>query len=194
VETSRIERYPSSVEVQHRTVRMPRFMPPTFPEWCVECGAAGPGHRVSLSTGTLRHEETTAFWNWTPIFWLWSGRVLSVAVPVCLRCERGLLRRRRLRFVAGTVALVALFLAIIAGFYLIPAVGKRAFKLIAALVGGTVVLGWVLADLTLREPFDLIALRWTAVYTFRDEAFANEFAQLNQSARGAAERDAPRGP
>lgn len=194
MDTQRIERYPSAIEVRHRTVRMPRFKPPTFPDRCVECGAAGPGHRISLATGTLRHEETSAFWNWTPIFWVWSGRLFKLAVPVCLRCERGLMRRRQLRFWTGTVVLLALLIAGIAAFYWIPLVGKRTFKLIAGLVGGAGVLGWVLADLALREPFDFIALRWTAVYTFRDEAFANEFAQLNRGARGADEGDSPRGP
>ena len=148
-------------------VTLPRSQIARFPDRCVRCIAADPGH-------SLEFAERSIGW-WTLVFWMKGSRV-RVEVPCCAPCRVRLKRQRRLRQVAAWLRVI---LAVFVAFQLI---GFGDGPLRKWLVMGVALL--LLTPLFLWEvfrppPFDLTPYSKRVEYEFKDLAYAMEFAELN---------------
>jgi hypothetical protein len=119
---------------------------------------------------------TNAIGWWTILLWTHGAR-FSVDVPACEPCRRRMVRQRWIRrFVCG---IFVVFGVVVAAYCLGSLRGpiKRWLALGIALL---CMVPWFAWELFFPRPIDLTAYADTVDYGFRDEAYSQEFALLNE--------------
>lgn len=150
-------------------VRLPKNRKPEFPNRCVVCGQEHPDSTVPVSTRAI------GWWTW--MFWL-PGRKFSVQVPACSGCGRRLWRQHLFRWLITIVLILCVVFAIAPFFADFPRAYRKWLILGAVIV---VLLPWFLWQVFFPPPLDLTAFSDSIDYEFRDRAYAEEFASLNQA-------------
>jgi len=148
-------------------VKLPKSHPPVFPDRCVVCGANHPDATYRAGTNAIG-------W-WTLAFWSF-GQRFTVEVPACEPCCGRMRRQRWVQLAvnaAVAVAGVAVAMSLLQ-WYRGPF--KRWLVLGIALVCLLPVILW---ETFFPRPFDMTAFSDTMDYEFRDSAYAEEFAALN---------------
>ena len=148
-------------------VRLPLTQRAVFPDRCVRCGNLGPDDTI--------HVCTNAIGWWTIVLWIF-GRRYCVEVPVCYPCGRQMRRekwRERILSWGWAVIGVAIALALFGAY-------EGPFKI--WLIFGVAMLcmtPFFLWETLFPPSIDLTAFSATMDYQFRDNEYANEFADLN---------------
>ncbi len=156
-------------------VNLPKGHPPVFPDRCVACGADHPG-------GTYRASTNAIGW-WTLAFWSF-GRRFTVEVPACAPCRARMRRQRWVQFVVNvTVIVIGVSVAI----SLLHSYHGPLKKWLVLGIALLCLLPVVLWETFFPRPFDMTAFTNTVDYEFRDAAYAEEFAMLNQPPVEASE-------
>lgn len=150
-------------------VRLPKSQAPKFPDRCVVCGQEKPDGTVRVSTRAI------GWWTWA--FWL-PGRKFSVDVPACSCCG-GRLRRQHLFRWLTMIALIAVAVPVVMPFLNDLKGPIRKWVGLAAVL--VVVSPYFIWQTFFPPPIDLTAHSDSVDYEFRDRAYAEEFAALNNS-------------
>jgi hypothetical protein len=151
-------------------VNLPRSHTPVFPDRCVACGARSPGATYRAGTNAIGW-RTLAFWSF--------GERVTVEVPACEACRGRMRRQRWVQLVVNAAFVVAG--VVIAGSLLKWYKGplKQWLMLGIALI---CLLPVVLWETFFPRPIDMTAFSHSVDYEFRDPAYAEEFASMNQHA------------
>lgn len=149
-------------------VNLPKGQPPVFPDRCVACGADHPGGAYRASTNAIG-------W-WTLAFWTF-GRRFTVEVPACEPCRDRMRRQRWVQIVVDATAIVIGVSVAISLLHSYHGAFKKWLVLVITLV---CLLPVVLWETVFPRAFDMTAFTDTVDYEFRDAAYAEEFALLNQ--------------
>ena len=152
-------------------VSLPKAWAAVFPDRCVVCGAEGPGGTFAVGTTTASRG--------TALFGLpWTAKT-RIAAPACRDCGR-LIWLQRLVAAGLTAALAA-----VAIMYVWPAVEPHVPRAARRLARWGVVLLSVVPTLAWQmfhpPPFDVTAGDREVDYEFASEAYAREFARLNDA-------------
>lgn len=148
-------------------VNLPRTRTPVFPDRCVACGLPQPGYFIRVSTHSIG-------W-WTLVLWTHGAR-FSVEVPACEPCRHQMIRQRWVRLaVCGIFVVVGVGVAV----YTLGSLHGPIKRWLALGIALLCMLPWFAWELVSPRPIDLTAYAETVDYEFRDEAYAQEFAQLN---------------
>jgi len=158
-------------------VRLPKNQAPKFPARCVVCGQEKPDGTVRVSTRAI------GWWTWT----LWApGRKFAVDVPACSWCGARLRRQHWFRWLTMLALAAAAILTIAPFFDDVPRAFRRWVVVGAVLV---VLLPGFVWQLIFPPPIDLTAFSDSVDYEFRDRAYAEEFAALNNATTDAEDDD-----
>lgn len=158
-------------------VRLPKDQVPKFPDRCVVCGREKPDGTVRVGTRAI------GWWTWA--FWV-PGRKFALDVPACSWCAARLRRGRLFRWLTlAALALAAVF-TIAPFFEGVPRPLRRWLVLGAVIV---VLLPWFTWEVMFPPPIDLTAYGDAVDYEFRDRAYAEEFAALNNATTDADSDD-----
>src|SRR5262245_30355543 len=149
-------------------VKMPRDVPARFPDRCVVCRDARPGHSMSVSSGVL---------GWRLLLFHFYGR-FHVEVPVCRTCERAYRRAKLIRFAVMLPIVVA---GVALAVWLFGAYRGPFRKWLLALIALVVMLPYCIWEVLNPLPFDITAYGQSVDYEFRDPLYAAEFAEENAS-------------
>src|SRR5262245_7461941 len=157
------------------TVTLPTGMPAAFPDECVGCGQASPGHAARLITRDARHR--LAFWaGW-----------LTLRVPACRPCARWLHLWRWWAFVrtlfvgaAGVAFGIAVLLPRLPGF--ITGI------LVLFLIGGAL-LAFFAVDRIFPPSFNIDLRGPLADFEFRSRSYAERFEVRNGASPGPSAQD-----
>ena len=153
-------------------VNLPKGRTPVFPDRCVACGIDHPGATHRVGTNAIGW-WTLAFWSFGPRFW--------VEAPACVPCC-GRMRRQRWLQLAVNAAFIVVGVSIaLALLQRYEGPFKRWIALGIALVCLLPVFLW---ETLFSRPIDMTAFSSTVDYEFRDAAYGNEFAALNQRGAG----------
>ena len=150
-------------------VNLPKSYTPLFPDRCVICGKESPGDTYRVTTRAIGSGAamTTA------------GPKFSVEAPACRGC-RDQMRRRVWRRIAENVVFLLIGLGV--GVRVISG-SHTAFANVILFAICLLCLVPLVAWRTFHPlPFDITAFSDTVDYEFRDRAYAEEFAELNQDA------------
>lgn len=160
------------------SVRLDGEAPAVFPPGCCLCDAR-------RSDGHLKIQERSRSWMELVLRWSWlDSRWVTVMVPLCDRCRRELVGRRRWR-VIWMVSLITL--GVFGTMYAVSQSGwSRSERRLAWMVGGLLALGIALVVNRWRPiPFDLSVGADHVVYRFASHGYAERFLAANPSARRA---------
>jgi hypothetical protein len=149
-------------------VTLPRSQTPVFPDRCVACGFPFPEGFIRVGTNSIG-------W-WTILLWT-HGTRFSVEVPACETCRRKMIRQRWGRLTVGGI-----FVAVGVGVavYVLGSSLRKPFRRWVGLgVALLCMLPWFVWELVFPRPIDLTAFAHSVNYEFRDEDYAEEFAELN---------------
>ena len=163
-------------------VELPIDRRPVFLDQCVRCARRRPGTAVWIAA------EGISWQSWTRVGW--RGRKLRFEVPACTDC------RFRVRWTATLRAWVAISLALAAVALVVVGLRSAGFTTRAIGVGAllTGLVAWVAAELAFRlkwpVPFDVEVDQdaGTTTYEFGNEAYALQFALVNELERVKRER------
>jgi hypothetical protein len=158
-------------------VRLPKSQTPKFPNKCVVCGQESPDGNVTVSTRAI------GWWTW--IHWL-PGSKYSVQVPACSWCGQRLRRQHWFRWLTVAALVFAAIFTIAPFFEDLPRALRRWTVMGAVIV---VLLPWFLWETFFPPPIDLTAYSDSVDYEFRDPAYAEEFAALNEMKTDVSEDD-----
>jgi hypothetical protein len=148
-------------------VTLPRSQLPVFPDNCVSCGLPAPGGHIRLTTHSI------GWWTW--VFWLHGSR-FAVNVPACEPCRRAMIRQRWAREVTCWLfVLVGVLVAV----YVLGSLRGPLKRWLALGIALLCMAPWFAWELFFPRPIDLTAHAKTVDYEFRDEAYAEAFAELN---------------
>ena len=153
----------------NKDVNLPKSYTALFPNRCVICGKEAPGDTYSVTTRTIGSGTavTTA------------GPKFSVEAPACRGC-RDRMRHRVWRRIAENVVFLLIGLGVgvrvIAGSHTAFA---NVILFVICLLCLVPLVAWRMFH---PLPFDITAFSDTVDYEFRDRAYAEEFAALNQDA------------
>ena len=110
------------------------------------------------------------------MFWVHGVR-FSVEVPACEPCRHQMIRQRWVRlFFCGIFAVVGISVAD----YVLASLRGPVKRWLALGIALLCMLPWFAWELVFPRPIDLTAYADRVVYEFRDEAYAQEFAELNE--------------
>jgi hypothetical protein len=150
--------------------------PPVFPPGCCLCDARRPD-------GYLEIRERSRSWSELLLRWKWlDARWVTVTIPVCDRCRRELVARRRWRLVWMSALLVvgvfgAMYWASLQGL-------SRGERKCVWMAGGLLALGVGFGGNRLRPiPFDLVVREDHVVYRFASRGYAERFLADNPASR-----------
>jgi hypothetical protein len=149
-------------------INLPKGHLPVFPDRCVACGADHP-------LGVYRTSTNAIGW-WTLAFWSF-GRRFTVEVPACEPCRN---RMRRQRWVQFTVDAIVIVIGVSAAMSLLQSYHGPFKKWLILGIALLCLLPVVLWETFFPRPFDMTAFTDTVDYEFRDAAYAQEFALLNE--------------
>ncbi len=170
------------LSLSSRRVVVPSGHTIVFPDRCVECGAPGPGGRVTLSTANVINGSHEWFWNWTPARWVWPFGRVYLTVPICPGCQPHLRRRGRWRFALFTADLMWCLIALVLGVvhYDDWGLAKSSRRTVALLILGVPMVIPFVLEFWLSQPFSFWADKLLGcMIDFRDPACAEEFYRLN---------------
>jgi hypothetical protein len=148
-------------------VTLPRTHTPVFPDRCVACGMPCPEGFVRVATHSIG-------W-WTIVFWTHGAR-FSVEVPACEPCRRQMIRQRWIRS-AADVAFAAVGVGI--AIYVLGSLRNPLRRWLGLGIALLCMLPWIVWEFVFPRPIDLTSYAHTVAYEFRDEDYAQEFAELN---------------
>ncbi len=149
-------------------ITLPRTQTPVFPDRCVACGVPCPETFIRVGTHSIG-------W-WTILFWTHGAR-FSVNVPTCEPCRGKMIRQRWVR-----LAVEAIFVAVgvsVAVYVLGGSLRGPLKRWLALLIVLLCMLPWFVWELVFPRPIDLTAYAHSVNFEFRDEDYAEEFAELN---------------
>lgn len=152
-------------------VNLPKTHKARFPNRCVACLAEEPDARLRFLTGSI------GWWSW---LLAWFGRPFTVHVPACKSCR---LTMRLQRYASFAITIALLFLA---WEFVVPELSEdytrstRRWLMLG--VGLLALTPQILYEVFFPRPFDLTAYSKSVDYEFKDEAYAHEFATLNEDA------------
>jgi len=151
-------------------VKLRRTKKPVFPDTCIACGQAHPGHSLEYSGRAS---------SWVHLFlWWYPGSKHTVAVPACPPCASVLRRNRILR---GLLSWAAIAVSVAVVIYFFPPKRGPLRKWIFL---GSVVLGYLPMmawSLFHPPPFDMTIDEDAVTYEFKDELYAHGFAAANNA-------------
>ena len=151
-------------------IKLPKDFKPIFPDRCVACGQDAPGSVVRVSTYSI------GWWSW--LLWL-PGRRFTADVPACQTCRRKILKQRWQRW-ALTWAFAALGVA--AAVYALGTFRKPFYRTLAMGIGLACMAPYFFWETFFPPPIGLTAHSDSVDYEFLDEAYADDFLELNQQA------------
>ena len=154
-------------------VPLPRTRNPKFPDNCVVCGTARPGHTTRFTCAESQ------WWHFfVPIWWLWFwGSRHRVRVPACHGCA---LRLQIWRFCRGVLLLGAAVAALLLyGKYVGYPTNRLLRKIVFLGVGIAGCLPFFAAAVVFPPAFDMTVSEKGVLYEFGSEKYAEGFAMLN---------------
>lgn len=151
-------------------VCIPASRTPIFPDACIRCGCPSPGYTVRVRSAVTRK------WFASPAVPVGEW---GADVPACESCAAGITSQRRARF--GLVA-VCLVVGTCVAFFLTAGLGPpwRDWAMVGIISASLLpCFGY---ERWFPRPVALEMEDGWAVFRFRDRAFAEEFARLNDQA------------
>jgi fatty acid desaturase len=152
-------------------VNLPKSYTPVYPDRCVICGKASPGDTYRVTTRAIGSGTavTTA------------GPKFTAEAPACPGC-RDRMRRRVWSRIAANVLVILAGLAV--GWRVLQGVHTSFANVILAAIVLVCLVPLIAWRVYFPLPFDITAFSDTVDYEFSDRAYAQEFAALNQGAKG----------
>jgi hypothetical protein len=148
-------------------VKLPKTRQPEFPDRCVACGQKEPGNTIRVCTNAIG-------W-WTIALWAFGPR-FCVDVPACDGCRHKMLRQRWTRRI---ITWGSAFVGVAVAMAVLQRHNGPLKRWLALGIALACMSPWFLWEMIFPPPIDLTAYKKNVDYEFRDAAYAQEFASLN---------------